>query len=115
MTPRHDSWADEYRSQTVLGLLQSAVVVAGSLFVGVVVKVIHDGSIDGLPLVVRFVRNAGFLLLIIPLAWTYATVRMERDESWFTRRHTIVSGLALLGGWIVFFLLVAGRAGSSLL
>ena len=51
---------------------------------------------DG-PWLAVFVRDYGFLLLLIPAGWVFATLWLERHRSdWLTKRWTILSGVAVL-------------------
>ena len=44
------------------------------------------------------IRNPGFLLLLVPVAWTIASTYMEHySVGWWSRRWTIISGVAALG------------------
>jgi len=107
---------DEYRMQTVLALLQAGTVVFGSFLVGLVLKSMgYAERFDELPLLYRFIRNWGFMLILIPLAWTVATIWMERHEAWFSKRWTLVSGLALLGALAFWMVILAAKAGSTLI
>lgn len=105
---------EDYRQQTILALLQAGVIVGGSLLVGAFMKALgySDGQGQELPLVVLFVRNWGFSLVAIPLAWVLGTVWMERHQEWYAKRYTLFSGLLLFGGLCWFLIYVAARATS---
>jgi len=105
------------KPQTVLGLLQSAIVVAGSLFVVLGLRI--GGGIEGyendwwpMPL---FIRHFGFAFLSIPVAWVISTLWAETHHaSWFSSRWTIVSGIGLMVGLACFFFFTGCMAASHL-
>ena len=106
----------EYRMHTILILLQSGVIVLGSFLTGTMLKAM--GYVDHLyelPFLVWFVRNWGFMLILIPLFWTLGSIWMDRYFDWYTKRWTLVSGLCLLALLTWFLLRVLARAGSSLI
>lgn len=107
--------SDTYRVQSIFALLQLGVVIGGSLLVGTVLKLM--GYVEGQPISAQlhFVRNWGFLLASIPLAWVTATVYLEKTNYAFSRRHTIASGSVLLVILFIFMFVSAGRAGSTLI
>ncbi len=107
---------NEYRMQTILTLLQAGAIVFGSFMVGVTLKTMgYPDRFQELPLLYLFVRNWGFMLIVIPLVWAGATIWMERHENWFTKRWTLVSGLALFVSIVFWMVIMAGRAGSTLI
>ncbi len=106
----------EYRIQTIFILLQAGVIVLGSLLTGVILKA--NGYTDHLyelPFLVLFVRNWGFMLILIPLAWAAVSIWMDRYLEWYTKRWTLVSGLCLLASLTWFLVLMLARAGSTLI
>ena len=105
-----------YRIQTILGLFQAGIVVFGSLLTGVMLKAMgYPDRFQQIPFKLLFVRNWGFLLIAIPLAWAVGTIWMERNQPWHTKRWTLASGLCL-SAWLVFFIAkTVGRAGSTLI
>jgi hypothetical protein len=62
----------------------------------------------------HFVKNWGFTLILVPLAWTLATIMLERRSRSFSKRYTIGSGMVLLIGMVAFFVYACARAGSVL-
>lgn len=104
---------DAYRVQTILGLLQAGVVVAGSLIVGSIVKAMGFQEGMEMTIEVHLVRHWGFVLLLLPILWVGITVRWERVGC-MGRRHTLISGMLLLAGLSGFLILVAARAASVL-
>jgi hypothetical protein len=55
--------------------------------------------------VALLIRNHGYLLLLVPVAWTAATMYYENYGTGFwSRRWTVASGVALLVGLAFFFL-----------
>jgi hypothetical protein len=107
------NFIDQYRTQTIFSLLQAAVVIGGSLMMGTMLKVSGKADhFENLPFIFRFVRNWGFLLCVIPLAWTCVTIRLER-EGLFNRAWTLASGFAVLGGLAFYMSGLIVRAGIS--
>ena len=110
------SFSNEYRVQSVLALLQAGVIVGGCLFTGTILKARgYPDQFTEIPFLLLFVRNWGFLLILIPLVWAVLTIRMEQRSEWFSRRWTAISGFALLAALVWFVLLAMARAGSSLI
>ena len=63
-----------------------------------------------------FVRNWGFLLILISLLWAVWTISLERSRSdEFSKRNTVITGLILFGGLAGFLFLTTIQAGSSLI
>lgn len=85
--------------------------------VGMALKVQgYPDTFTVLPLEIAFVRNWGFLLILIPLAWVIITIWLERHRAeWFSKRWTIASGIGVgvALGW--YLLGTMARAGSSLI
>lgn len=102
---------DEYRLQTILTLIQAGVIVFGSLFVGVILKATgYPDHFQKIPLILLFVRNWGFLLILIPLAWAMGSIWLERHFNGYSKRWSMVSGLCLLAALIWFLLKTLARA-----
>lgn len=63
-----------------------------------------------------FVRNWGFLLIGLSLIWALWTIWSERCHyDRFSKRHTVITGLLVLGGLAGFLFLTTIKAGSSLI
>ena len=63
-----------------------------------------------------FVRNWGFLILIVPLVWALSTIRLERRHyDCFSKRTTFMTGLILLIILALFFIVTTALAGTSLI
>lgn len=108
--------SDEYRLQTMFALLQSGVILFGSLLTGVILKGMgYPDKFQEIAFSLWFVRNWGFLLILIPLAWAAGSIWMEKNQAWFTKRWSLVSGLSLFVGLIYFMTWIVGRAGSGLI
>ncbi|MEK7948864.1 hypothetical protein [Luteolibacter soli] len=111
------NFAGEFRVQAVLAALQSGIVIAGSLLTATILKARgYPETFSVLPLKLSFVRNWGFLLILLPLVWALATIWLERRQpDWFSKRWTVGTGV-LLAAWLGWFLFTAmARAGSSLI
>jgi hypothetical protein len=79
--------------QSIFAAAQSVVIVAGSLLTAATPRM-RGGEGPWLPV---FVRDWGFLLLLVPAVWVVGTIWLERHRSdWFTKRWTILSGLLVL-------------------
>lgn len=106
-----------YRTQTYFAAIQAILIIGGSLMTAVILKSMgYPDRFSHLPFSLALVRNWGFLLLAIPLAWALITIRLEqRHDRWFSRRWTFISGFALLAGLACFFLMTMARAGSSII
>jgi hypothetical protein len=98
----------EYKAQIILGSLQSLITLFGSLLVGIFLKIRgYDPAVHELSLRFSLIRNYGFLLILIPFAWVCFTIYCERSHSnRFTKRTTIITGIALLAV-ICFYCLVS--------
>lgn len=107
----------EYRSQGILAALQSLVIVGGCLFTATILKFMgYPDRFSELPMQLAFVRNWGFLLILIPLIWVCSTIWFERHRSeWFSKRWTVATGIGLLLALGGYMLISMGRAGSSLI
>lgn len=107
---------DEYRMQTILTLIQAGVIVFGSLLTGVTLKAMgYPDRFQEIPFLLLFVRNWGFMLILIPLAWAGGSIWLERHLDWYSKRWTLVSGLCLLASLAWFLAMMVGRAGSTLI
>lgn len=104
---------ENHRLQTIFVLLQVGVIMAGSLTTGAMMKVMgyQEGIRVDVLLLLLFVRDWGFLLILIPLAWTFLTITLEQRAYWYSKRWTIGSGLLVLAG--LAWLLVYAFGGST--
>lgn len=51
------------------------------------------------------VRNYGFTLLLIPVAWTIAAIYLENDSAgWWSRHWTLTTGIMILAAITIFLL-----------
>lgn len=96
---------DEYRLQTWLGIVQASLGLIAWLSNGIQMRLTGWVTKEN-DWTVSLVRQAGFACLLLPIAWVIFTIKKEQDQtSRWSRRHTIVSGLALaflmnaLMGW----------------
>ncbi len=92
---------------TIIALLQ-VVAIIGGVFLTRGVFMVHDypNSAVDFGTVPTLVRNFGFLLLLLPLAWTVVSMWLEqRCEGGWTRRWTILSGILILGllAWLLYY------------
>ena len=99
------SIGEEYRLQTWLAITQFLLGLAGWLWSGIgswATEMETDPE-NGFAL---FIRQAGILILLLPLFWAIFTIRKERNlKSQWTKKHTIVSGiiLAIAMGWTMSY------------
>jgi hypothetical protein len=99
----------DYAMQSIFAAAQSVAIVAGSLLTAATPRMRGSGS--GGPWLAVFVRDWGFLLLLIPAAWVFVTLWLERHRSdWFTKRWTILSGVLLLAALVLLMVQVFSRA-----
>ena len=88
-----------------IALAQSLVVFIGVMTTCGMLKLNHYDPQSGTrwnPVAVA-IREAGFLLLAIPVGWTVLCLVLEsRDTSRWNRTWTIVSGLAIIAGLVSF-------------
>ena len=86
-----------YRAITIIALMQAGVVIGGTLFVAVMLKLAgyQGGAVpdEYFNSAARFVRHFGLLLLLLPVAWTVLAVVSIRTAS----RRWIPLGFLLLG------------------
>lgn len=105
-------WLHEYSVQTVLASIQIAVILFGFMATGLILKAAGYPDI-GYPINGRilFVRHFGALFFIAPVIWAFSTVALERrTENRFTKRWSVVSGMALLAGLTYFYFMTAAGA-----
>ena len=90
----------EYSIQTVFALLDSALIIGGSMFTAAAMKVGGYPDPDRIwPPFPVFVRNWGFLLILIPAIWVVWTIWAEnnRRES-FGKKWTFLTGIVVFAG-----------------
>lgn len=96
---------ENHRLQTIFVILQVLVIMIGSLVTGGMMKIMgyDDAFSERWSPFLRFIRNWGFLLILIPLAWTIFTVALEQRAYWYSKRWTMGSGLLVLAllGWLL--------------
>ena len=93
----------EFAAQSVFAVLQSALIVGGSLTTAALMKArgFPDSSQFWHPFAL-FVRSWGFLLILIPGIWVVGTIWLERSRSLdFTTRWTVISGLLVSAGLVL--------------
>ena len=117
MIPNGIHFYDNHRLQTIFVLVQAFVIIAGSLTTGATMKLMgyEEGNGMELPLLPLLIRNWGFLLIVIPLAWTVLTIALEQRTDWHSKRWMIASGLLVLVllGWLVVYAI--GRSSQAML
>lgn len=96
--------------QSIFAAAQAVVIVAGSLLTAATPRM-RSGEGPWLPVIVR---DWGFVLLLIPAFWVFATLWLERHRSdWFTKRWTILSGLLVLLSLVGLMMHAFTRASSG--
>lgn len=105
---------ENHRIQTIFILLQAGLILGGSMLAGAIMKTMgYEESLSvQLPLVLQFVRNWGFTLILIPFGWTLITIGLEQKTDWHTKRWTIASGMMVLAALGYFLFSVMCRAAS---
>jgi len=98
----------EYRLQTWLAITQFLLGLAGWVWNGIFNWALNFQTDPNNGFAI-FIRQAGILILLLPLAWAIFTIRKDGNpESRWTRRHTIISGVLLA---IAMFYLMAWTMG----
>ena len=90
----------EHAIETVFVFLQAMVILAGSGLVALSIKIYGEsyGS-RPLPFFSMFVRDWGFLFLVVPAVWALGCVWLERDERFaIGQRSVVVTGILVLIG-----------------
>ena len=107
----------EHGTQSVLTVLQATVVVAGSMCTATILKALgYPESHDMWPSLSVFVRNWGFLFLIIPASWAITTLWLERHQSsWFSKRWTLITGIIVLAALSFLFVVSTTQPASGIL
>lgn len=90
--------AQEYGAQIMLATMHAVVIIGGSLATAALLNAAgYPSSRPAWSSLAVLVRDWGFALLIVPAIWVIVTVKLENSlvDPW-TKRATIVSGIALL-------------------
>jgi len=107
----------EFKIQGILAAMQSVLIVGGCMMTGTMLKAMgYPERFTELPIQMLFIRNWGFLMILVPLAWVIATIWLERNQAaWFTKRWTVGTGIAVLFclGW--YLIGSVGRAGTTII
>lgn len=98
-----------YRPVTVIALLQSGVILGGTLFKAVVYKAVGMGGYDSdnpWRGELMAVRSHGFLYFLLPVLWVWLAVSIEKNPAWAPlRRPVLLLGIAsVLYGLYWYFL-----------
>jgi hypothetical protein len=113
--PKKVTRYSEFKIQGVFAAFQSLLIVGGCLFIGTILKAMgYPERFTELSVNLAFIRNWGFLLIVLPLSWVMVTIWLERCHyEWFSKRWTVATGvgLTMLLGWYIFTNLL--QAGSS--
>ena len=90
----------EYATQSILGAMQSVVVLYGLLVNATMMKTI------GFP-EYSMISRFGFVWLFAPIVWVVATIYLERTDHGFSKRFTLLTGVAVLVLLVWYFSLRA--------
>lgn len=102
---------NKHRIQSIFILLQTGVILGGTLLTRASLKLNGYPSEDfRFPPLPVFIRGWGWLLFIAPVCWTFLSLWMEQNRSWFSNRWTLVSGCLLLIGLILLFIYSVANA-----
>lgn len=86
-----------YRIQGVLTLLQTMLILGGSLLTRMWLKAFgYPGFVSPNWGFSIFVRNWALLFVLVPVVWCYFSIKLEGNSSWWTQRMTLITGLLLL-------------------
>ncbi len=102
----------DYITQSVVAVVASTLILGGSMATAMLMKArgFPDSSQIWHPFAL-FVREWGFLLILIPAAWVVASIWIENNSNMdFTKRWTFVTGLLLLV-FLAFLMLAAVMLG----
>jgi hypothetical protein len=104
---------NEYRTQGIFVCLMSTLILGGILVLtGLYKGVAVDFPRHMLPWYFRFILSYGIFLMLIPVFWTSATIRLENHPVLrYHRVWTFVTGMLLLIGLTCLFV----HCGSQLL
>ncbi|MDA7881012.1 hypothetical protein N9A94_01765 [Akkermansiaceae bacterium] len=96
----------EYRVQSVISALQALLIIFSTFHIWLDSKLLLTSmgirtSLEGFPL---FVHHSGIFFLLIPIAWVFATIKLERNhlKNWSVG-HTLLSGIILIGLIVIFY------------
>ncbi len=99
-----------HRTTSIIALLQSFLIIAGYLAVGIVLKFAGYPDAPLLhwnPLAV-FLKQHGLALLTIPTVWTaWSLYTVRKDHGIFSCRLARILGLILIAGILLGFLFAA--------
>jgi hypothetical protein len=92
-----NSLFNRYRPQGILTLLQTGVILAGSLSTRALLKA------QGYPRIYLghwefsiFVRDWALLFVLIPVMWCFGSIKFEENSSTWSQRTTFITGVVLL-------------------
>ena len=86
-----------YRIQGILTLLQTCLIIGGSLLTRAILKVFGYPEVSwGVKAFPVFVRDWWLLLILVPVAWCFTSIWSEERSHWFSQRMTLITGMALL-------------------
>ena len=89
----------EYKIQSVLGLMQTVLILYAVLATATLMKAMgypDDDIMVQWKSMALLVRKAGLMLMLLPIAWTCITIQLENGSSRFSKSWTLASGLFLL-------------------
>ncbi len=109
----------EFVIQSVFAVLHSALIIGGSITTAALMKArgYPDPNQFWHPWAL-FVRNWGFLLILISGVWVVGTIWLERNRSSdFSSRWTIVTGLLVFAGlvWLMTLSVLLGSGAGKLI
>ena len=109
----------EYSIQSVFAVLDSTLIIGGSLMTAALMKArgFPDSNQFCHPLAL-FVREWGFLFILIPGLWVAGTVWLESNPRFdFTSRWTMVTGVLVFVGlaWLMFVSVILGSGAGRII
>jgi len=97
----------DFRNAARLGLFQVCLVVGGALGAAATLRLWNEFALQGIPWYTEYLRDFGFCLLLVPVAWIAAAMAIRlRDGG---------AVWAYLSGWAVIFALLALVLGANVL